>query len=149
MKEILKQFKWLILFCLVSPFIVYIILITPSPIGIVAREDVGALLGYYGAILGGFMTLSGVWWTIDAQNKQRDEDNKQHENERLEELSIRYKPYILLEHVEEWNQYSVINYDGKHVVIRMPADHECFSYIAEIIELVDNYIDVYKKFFKK
>lgn len=64
MKEILKQFKWLILFCLVSPFIVYIILITPSPIGIVAREDVGALLGYYGAILGGFMTLAGVWWTI-------------------------------------------------------------------------------------
>lgn len=85
MKDIIKHFKWLILFCIISPFPIYYIFNTPSPMGFIAKTDVGSWMGYYGAVLGGFMTLAGVWWTIKDQEKKR----------RLD-LIAQYKPILTI-----------------------------------------------------
>lgn len=97
MKELLNKFKWLIVFSIISPFFLYLIVITPCPIpllGIIKPEDSGAWLGYYGAILGGFMTLSGVWWTIKEQKDDLKNQQDRLDQQRREDLAIQYKPIL-------------------------------------------------------
>lgn len=67
------------------PLWLYLILITPSRIGIVDRSDVGAWIGFYGAVLGGAITLLGVWLTIKNQEK-----------ESRQEKAIQFKPILNL-----------------------------------------------------
>ncbi|MCD7894900.1 MAG: hypothetical protein LUG60_14585 [Erysipelotrichaceae bacterium] len=53
----------------------------------------GAELSYLGAILGGSLTLFGVWWTIEDQRESR-----------LEELSIQFRPMVIL-----YDEYKLFN----------------------------------------
>lgn len=76
----------------VLPIILYLIIITPSSIGIIRAQDSGAWLGFYGSIIGGTMTLLGVWWTIKEQDKLRKTDLVLQEEQRkndIRDLEIR------------------------------------------------------------
>ncbi len=56
-KETTKYIIVAVLVLFFLPLALYLILITPSRIGIVDRSDVGAWIGYYGGVLGGVITL--------------------------------------------------------------------------------------------
>lgn len=96
--------------------IVYLIIITPSCIGVIRSEDAGSWFAFIGAILGGLLTLLGVRYTVLHQKKLRDaeieheekirremyqneenvrQERFQHEEKmRKETLAIEYKPII-------------------------------------------------------
>ena len=51
-----------------------IIILTPSPTGIIPQDIGFAIVGYTGSILGDFLTLYGVWWTIEDTKQSRKDD---------------------------------------------------------------------------
>jgi len=86
-------------------YVIYWLLITPSPIGIVKPEDTGDMMSYLGALLGGALTLGGVWWTINDQNNKREDDmrkqdklrekqRKETQSQKKRDLSIQYAPIV-------------------------------------------------------
>lgn len=83
--------KMLIVF-LVIAIVFPIIILCPSPIGIIPYETGLTIVGYGGSILGGFLTLYGVWWTIEDNNKQK-----------KEELKLQYRPIIQIKSYHEKN----------------------------------------------
>ena len=98
LKDFFKENKTLIIIFLVIIITTPIILLTPSPIGVIPQHIGLELIGYSGSILGGFFTLYGVWWTI-----------KKQEEERVNNLEIQYKPIPFL------NAYQLIDDKGKIV----------------------------------
>lgn len=96
MTKFFKENKKMLLLFLAIAIIFPIIILLPSPIGIIPYETGLTLIGYGGSILGGFLTLYGVWWTIEDNKKQREEDQKRHDQERKEDLANQYKPYVSL-----------------------------------------------------
>lgn len=89
LKKTTKYIIVAVLVLIVIPLALYLILTTPSRVGIVDRADVGAWIGYYGAVLGGAITLIGVWLTIKNQEK-----------ESRQEKSIQFKPILNLKDIQ-------------------------------------------------
>ena len=100
MTKFFKENKKMLLLFLTIAIIFPIIILLPSPIGIIPYETGLTIIGYGGSILGGFLTLYGVWWTIEDNNKQREKNQRQHEIERREEFTIQYKPILFLKEVD-------------------------------------------------
>lgn len=147
MKELFSKFRWLILFSVISPFVFYLLIITPSNIGFVKAEDTGAWLGYYGAILASIIAIAGIKWSIDVQKKQlneqnkrlediRIEDNKKRDRERKEELAIQYKPILKFKNskvkqIAELMEFEIIfenvgrgeAIDVEYLPISVPREH--------------------------
>lgn len=80
-----KNLKLISSFCLIA-ILFPIIILYPSPIGIIPHDIGLQIVGYGGSILGGLLTLYGVWWTI-----------KDNENQRREDLAIQYKPFLTID----------------------------------------------------
>lgn len=89
MTKFFKENKKMLLRFLAIAIIFPIIILFPSPIGIIPYETGLTLIGYGGSILGGFLTLYGVWWTIEDNNKQR-----------IEDFVIQYKPLLFFKKVD-------------------------------------------------
>ena len=88
MKEFIKK-NWKALIALLCIVILFpVLILTPSPWGVIPRDIGLAIVGYGGAIIGGFLTLYGVWITI--------EDNKK---VKQRELELQYCPILLAEAV--------------------------------------------------
>ncbi len=96
MAKFFKENKKMLLLFLAIAIIFPIMILFPSPVGIIPYEIGLTIVGYGGSILGGFLTLYGVWWTIEDNKKQREEDQKRHDQERKEDLANQYKPYLTL-----------------------------------------------------
>lgn len=92
-KSILIIFSAAIAIVILS-IILYLIIITKSPIGIIKEADSGAWLGFYGSIIGGAMTLIGVWWTIKQQEERRKDDLKELEVRRIEDRRNSILPFL-------------------------------------------------------
>ena len=97
MNKFFNENKKLFLIILSISIVIPIIILTPSPIGIIEYETGLTLIGYCGSILGGFLTLYGVWWTIKEQNKNLIKQQEKLDRQRREDLAIQYKPYLVLE----------------------------------------------------
>lgn len=54
-------------------------------------------LAYAGAIVGGLFTVVGVTMTINYENDIRKEDQQRHDQERKEDLSIQYRPILVMD----------------------------------------------------
>ena len=54
-------------------------------------------LAYAGAIVGGLFTVVGVTMTINYENDIRKEDQQRHNQERKEDLSIQYRPILVMD----------------------------------------------------
>lgn len=89
MKKFFSSNKKLILLLLVFIIAFPIIVLCPSPIGIISKEIGIVIVEYGGAIIGGFLTLYGVWWTIEDNN-----------NNRKKELELQYCPILSADIVE-------------------------------------------------
>lgn len=89
MKKFFSSNKKLILLLLVFIIAFPIIVLCPSPIGIISKEIGIVIVEYGGAIIGGFLTLYGVWWTIEDNN-----------NNRRKELELQYCPILSADIVE-------------------------------------------------
>lgn len=76
MTKFFKENKKMLLLFLAIAIIFPIIILLPSPIGIIPYETGLTIVGYGGSILGGFLTLYGVWWTIEDNKRQREEEIK-------------------------------------------------------------------------
>ena len=63
----------------------------------------GDMFSYAGAVIGGGLTLIGVIFTMMHQEVTREKDKAQRENERKEELAIKYKPVIDIFSVKQEN----------------------------------------------
>lgn len=96
--------KMLIVF-LVIAIVFPIIILCPSPIGIIPYETGLTIVGYGGSILGGFLTLYGVWWTI----KDLESERKRTEKEKLQKIKAVDRPIIDIE-----IQF-LDNYDGDKI----------------------------------
>ena len=83
MHKFIKENKRMLLSFLILIILFPIIILTPSPIGIISKDIGLQIVGYGGSIFGGFLTLYGVWWTLDYQ-KNKDKI----------ELSIRNEPFL-------------------------------------------------------
>ena len=90
MAKFFKENKKMLLLFLAIAIIFPIMILFPSPVGIIPYEIGLTIVGYGGSILGGFLTLYGVWWTIEDNNKQRKEDKK-----------IEYLPILRIEQDEK------------------------------------------------
>lgn len=90
MRKFYKNNKKAVILFITFIFIFPIVILCPSPIGMIPREIGSIIVGYGGTILGGFLTLYGVWWTI--------EDNR---SSRKEELELQYCPILSAEIVEK------------------------------------------------
>lgn len=99
LKDFFKENKTLIIVFLMIIIITPIILLTPSPIGVIPQNIGLELVGYFGSILGGFFTLYGVWWTITDQNSKKEVDLKLRDKERKENLAIQYKPMLIVKRI--------------------------------------------------
>lgn len=95
MKNFIQEnLKLIFSFCLIA-ILFPIIILYPSPIGIIPHDIGLQIVGYGGSILGGFLTLYGVWWTIKEQKRDLKEQQKRIEQQRKKDLTIQYKPYFL------------------------------------------------------
>ena len=92
-----------------------IIILLPTPIGIIPYETGLTLIGYGGSILGGLLTLYGVWWTI-----------KKNDEERKNDLSIEYRPIIkiLNKKISFISNSTPINIFSKELSILMKIEME-------------------------
>lgn len=86
MKTFIKENKYLLTSFLVISITLPIIILLPSPIGVISYETGLTVIGYCGSIFGGFLTLYGVWWTLKNQEKQRHKD-----------IALQYMPFIRCE----------------------------------------------------
>lgn len=94
MKNFIQEnLKLISSFCLIA-ILFPIIILYPSPIGIIPPDIGLQIVGYGGSILGGFLTLYGVWWTIKEQKKDLKEQQDKIEQQRRDDLAIQYKPII-------------------------------------------------------
>ena len=70
MHKFIKENKRMLLSFLILIILFPIIILTPSPIGIISKDIGLQIVGYGGSIFGGFLTLYGVWWTLDYQKNK-------------------------------------------------------------------------------
>lgn len=110
-KFIKENWKILLPFLIVA-ILFPIIILVPSPIGIIPKDVGLQIVGYVGSILGGFLTLYGVWWTIKEQKKDLLEQQQRLDNQRREDLAIQYKPLIK---ISEWDAHISTNLN-KHTL---------------------------------
>lgn len=92
MSKFIKENKRMLLSFLILIILFPIIILTPSPIGIISKDIGLQIVGYGGSIFGGFLTLYGVWWTLDYQ-KNKDKI----------ELSIRNEPFLKIKSLKTIN----------------------------------------------
>lgn len=106
MTKFFKENKKMLLRFLAIAIIFPIIILLPSPIGIIPYETGLTLIGYGGSILGGFLTLYGVWWTIEDNNKQR-----------IEDFVIQYKPLLFLKKliIDQLKSMEILFYTHKKI----------------------------------
>lgn len=113
--------KMLIVF-LVIAIVFPIIILCPSPIGIIPYKTGLTIVGYGGSILGGFLTLYGVWWTI----KDLESERKRTEKEKLQKIKAVDRPIIDIE-IQFFDKY-----DGNKI-----SDNEiAIEYIIKNIGLL-------------
>lgn len=125
MTKFVKENKKLLLCILVVVIGLPIIILTPSPIGLIPRDIGIAIVGYCGSIIGGFLTLYGVWWTIDDNQKARSK-----------ELKLQYCPVLNADFVRKEKDHS--NHLGSEIILLFR--HEWFNdadlyYAEQLIEL--------------
>lgn len=95
MAKFFKENKKMLLLFLAIAIIFPIMILFPSPVGIIPYEIGLTIVGYGGSILGGFLTLYGVWWTIEDNKRQREEDKK-----------IEYLPILRIEQDEKESKFN-------------------------------------------
>lgn len=121
--------KTLLIFLTIA-IIFPIIILLPSPIGIIPYETGLTIIGYGGSILGGFLTLYGVWWTIEDNNMQREENQRQHDEERREEFTIKYKPILFFKKVDD----RIYDTNGEITLFtqenKEPTEYELLTYFT-------------------
>lgn len=125
-----------------APF-VHFVVTQNTPFGFISNKHYDTWIGFYGSIIGGVLTVLGVWWTLDEQNKQREKDKVIRDQERKEELAIKYKPFLVLDHNKLNNFKHSFNAEGiipidltrkpnKDLYIELPieniGDGECYLY---------------------
>lgn len=125
MRKFVKDNKKLLLVILVVVVGLPIIILTPSPIGVIPRDMGIAIVGYCGSIIGGFLTLYGVWWTIDDNQKARSK-----------ELELQYCPVLNVDFVRRDKDHR--NHLGTEII--MCFNHEWFNdadlfFTEQLIEL--------------
>lgn len=129
---------------IVPPFLDFLFNTHPpqglSFLGFINDANREAWIGYYGAIIGGALTLGGVWWTIKDQDKKLLCQKQENEDDRLEQLSLEYKPilsanepqYIRGEEIENgFCDFVVTLYNYEHE-LHSECNKSCSLLIANI-----------------
>ena len=126
MSKFIKVNRNLLIVILVVVIGLPIIILTPSPIGVIPRDIGIAIVGYCGSIIGGFLTLYGVWWTIDDSQKARSK-----------ELELQHMPILKLKTstccLKDWNHHGIYTLSGdEFYTTGFPADESLNYPIIEI-----------------
>lgn len=162
MNNFFNENKKLFLIILSISIIIPIIILTPSPIGIIEYETGLTLIGYCGSILGGFLTLYGVWWTIKDSDKKALEQKQNFINQqklldaqRRYDIAMQYRPilhcqvknYVVMENnsilVVYFNLKNTGRAEALNIHIESSSTHPVFSKVTHdyspIIEMNNNF----------
>lgn len=139
--KFIKENKQLVVFILFFSVLFPIFFLWDSPLpGFIPQEIGIAVVGYGGSIIGGFLTIYGGWWTIKDQDKKLLLQKQENEDDRLEQLSLEYKPilsatepqYIRGDEIENgFCDFVVTLYNNQHE-LHSECNKSCSLLIANI-----------------